>query len=25
MLAEELITDTIPPLKTSDSGIKALN
>lgn len=25
MLAEELISDTIPPLKTSDSGIKALN
>lgn len=25
MLAEELITDTIPPLKTSDSGIKSLH
>lgn len=25
MLAKDLITDTIPPLKTSDSGLKALN
>jgi predicted transcriptional regulator len=25
MLAEDLISDTIPPLRTSDTGIKALN
>ena len=25
MLAEELISDNIPPLKTSDTGLKALN
>jgi acetoin utilization protein AcuB len=25
MLAGELISDIIPPLKTSDSGLKALN
>lgn len=25
MIAEQLISDTIPPLKTSDSGLKALN
>jgi CBS domain-containing protein len=25
MLSEDLISDTIPPLKTSDSGLKALN
>jgi len=25
MLAEDLISETIPPLKTSDSGLKALN